>query len=280
MATGVDSITDRLGVRYLAGPVGHEVLFTIVTLVASQERYDALLTSAEAKGFDTSNTEFLALDNREANRFDGFDAMRRVLPEAKGRWIVFTHDDVEFHADGAAELQARLEELTGQDPGWTLAGNAGGIRYHRGRHSNAVHIDDPHQLGLRVTAPVLVESLDENFFVMRRDRPVLNSYDLSGFHFYAGDLARISEVMGGRAYVIPFLLRHNSAGKINPAFAPARDRFARKFRRYFIGRNLQLTVAEFRFGLSGLREGWGETVHSRQAYLKHHLYAPGTPGAA
>lgn len=280
MATGVDSIADRLGVRYLTGPVGYERLFTIVTLVASQERYDALLLSAEAKGFTPANSEFFALDNRDANRFDGFDAMRRAITEAKGRYIVFTHDDIEFHADGAAELEARLAELTVLDPDWTLAGNAGGVRFHRGKHTLAVHLDDPHQTSLRVEVPKLVESLDENFFIMRRDRPVLNSYDLSGFHFYAGDLCRISEVMGGRAYVIPFLLRHKSGGKINPAFQPARDRFERKYRRYFIGRNLQMTVTEFTFGLAGLREGWGETVHSRQDYLKQYVYAPETSGAA
>ncbi|MFE3838555.1 hypothetical protein [Pseudogemmobacter sonorensis] len=272
------SIADRLGVRYLSGPLGHDVLFTIVTLVADQDRYDRMLESAAAKGFDTSNSEFIALDNRGANRFDGFDAMRRTLPEAKGRWIVFTHDDVEFDADGVDALRARLEELTALDPGWTLAGNAGGIRYRRGNPLLALHIADPHDKGERQAAPVLVESLDENFFVMRRDRPVLNSYDLSGFHFYAGDLCRISEVMGGRAYVIPFLLRHHSGGKIDASFAPARERFRRKYRRYFIGRDLQTTVTEFRFGLSGLREGWGETAASRHSYQQQNLAVPGLAG--
>ena len=112
----------------------------------------------------------------------------------------------------------------------------------------------------------------------RRDRPVLNSYDLRGFHFYASDLCRISEVMGGRAYVIPFLLRHHSGGKIDAAYHTGRRAFERKYRRYFIGRNLQLPVTEFAFGLSGLREAIGETVHSRQRFLKDNLGIPVPPG--
>lgn len=271
-------IAERLGVRYLTGPATHSILFSFVTLVASQERYDRMLTSALAKGFMPENSEFLALDNRGANRFDGFDAMRRALVEARGRYIVFTHDDIEFTHDGAAELEARLDELGALDPDWLLAGNAGGIGYRRGKHHLAVHIDDPHKLGLRVTQPELVESLDENFFVMRRNRPVVNSYDLEGFHFYAGDLCRMSEIMGGRSYVIPFLLSHHSGGKVDEAFPLCRSRFERKYRRYFVGRNLQMTVAEFRFGLAGMREGWGETPKSRWDFLKRNVYAPERSG--
>jgi hypothetical protein len=277
-AAGVGTVTERLGVRYIDGPPVPPLAFTFVTLVADGARYETMLASAEAKGFGPGNAEFLALDNRGVNRFDGFDAIRRCLTEARGRYIVFTHDDVVFHADGAAELLAALEELGRFDPDWTLAGNAGGVRYRRGGHELALHIDDPHGLGRRVDRPVLVESLDENFFVMRRDRPVLNSYDLKGFHFYAGDLCRLSEIMGGRAYVIPFLLRHESGGKIDPAYHVARERFERKYRRYFIGRRLQLLVTQFAFGLSGMREAIGETVHSRQHFLRDYLNVPVPPG--
>lgn len=273
---GKQDVAGRLGVRYLTEPVDHDILFSFVTLVANQDSYDRFLESAEGRGFNPDNSEFLALDNRNGNQFDGYDAMRRTVVEAKGRYIVFTHDDVEFHRDGAAELEARLGELSALDPDWTIAGNSGGIRYRRGKNYLTQHIDDPHQLGMRVEAPVLVETLDENFFIIRRDRPVLNSYDLRGFHLYASDLCRISEIMGGRAYVIPFLLRHHSGGKIDESFLPCRERFARKYRRYFIGRNLQATVTEFRFGLFGLREGWNETPQSRWDYLKRNVYASDT----
>jgi len=262
-------VADRLGVRYLAGPAEAEVTFTFVTLLARQDRYERMLTSAEAKGFHAGNSQFLAIDNRRGNNFDGYGAIRRALPEAKGRYIVFTHDDVEFVADGADRLASCLAELTRLDPLWLLAGNAGGVTYGK----NARHLRDPHDVDERVTAPTLVESLDENFFIMRRDHPVVNSYDLTGFHFYASDLCRLAEIMGGRSYVIPFLLEHHSPGVIDATFEPSRRRFAQKYRRYFPGRKLQCTVAQFDFGLGGLREGWRETPKSRWDFLDDHVYA-------
>lgn len=265
-------IAERQGVRYLSGPAADDVLFTFVTLVARQELYQRLLESAEAKGFTAANTQFLALDNRDRNHFDGFDAIRRTLAEARGRYIVFSHDDIEFVADGAAELEARLRELEEHDSLWLLAGNAGGLR----PGTLALHLYHPHGRDSRVSEPTLVESLDENFFVMRRDRPVVNSYDLKGFHFYAADLCRIAEIMGGRSYVIPFLLEHHSPGGIDDSFKPRRARFERKYRRYFPGRKLQLTVTEFDFGLRGLCEGWRETPQSRWDFLATNVYVPET----
>ena len=272
------SIAEELGVRYIAGPAYSDVLFTFVTLVARQASYDRMLTSARNKGFSRKNSEFFALDNRTGNRFDGFDAMRRAIVEARGQYIVFTHDDVEFLYDGAAELSARLEELSRIDPGWTLAGNAGGVRDRRRRPDLAIHIDDPHGADQRVEKSQLVESLDENFVVMRRERPVVNSYDLQGFHLYASDLCRLSEIMGGRNYVIPFLLRHHSGGLVDGSFPLCRDRFQRKYRRYFIGRSLQMTVGEVHFGLAGLRDAWRETAAGRWKHIRTNVCAPEDPG--
>ena len=111
-------VADRLGVRYLAGPAEAEVTFTFVTLLARQDRYDRMLTSAEAKGFHTGNSQFLAIDNRRGNNFDGYGAIRRALPEAKGRYIVFTHDDVEFVADGAEHAAPRASYWRSRSGCW------------------------------------------------------------------------------------------------------------------------------------------------------------------
>lgn len=274
-------IDERLGVRYLSGPPERRVLFTFVTLLARQDNYDRFLRSAETAGFSTANSEFLALDNRTGNRFDGFDAIRSIVTMARGQYIVFTHDDVEFLSDGATELESRLAELENHDPKWLVAGNAGGVGYR----AFALHITDKsdtvidryrqsrHGADSPVTGPVLVESLDENFFIIRSDRPVMNSYDLSGFHFYAADLCRLAEISGGRSYVIPFLLKHHSDGNIDSKFLDCQQRFANKYRRYFMLRRLQLPSARFKFALSGMRDAWRETAQKRWNFLNSNVYA-------
>lgn len=186
-------------------------MFSVCTLVASDERYHRLLASFARCGFDESNSEFVALDNRGENRFDGYGALRRMFPELRGEYILFTHDDIELVEDGAERLRGILRELDMRDPLWAVAGNAG----HRVDPPETLlrHLSDPHGEGRDCgDAPVRVQGLDENFLVLRRDRMVFPSLDLDGFHLFATDLCLQAGLAGGRAYVIPFYLRHHSAG--------------------------------------------------------------------
>jgi hypothetical protein len=104
-------------------------------------------------------------------------------------------------------------------------------------------ITDPNgTFRLKNNPHVRVESLDENFIVMRRERFVGGSFDMSGFHFYGPDLCLAAEVQGGRAYVMDFHLRHYGLGKRTPDYAAARQRFREKYSPYFPGRILVTTT--------------------------------------
>lgn len=240
-----------------AAPCDFEV--SVVTLVADQGRYERMLASAAAKGFDAERAQFIALDNRGANRFDGFTALRSALPLCRGRFVMFTHDDVEFTHDGLDELLARLDELSAAHPDWALAGNAGCLSTRTTEPRTYRHIIDPHGEH-RVAAPMLVNALDENLFVMARDRAVLGALDLSGFHCYAADLCLTAEVMGGKAYVIPFLLTHHSAGNPSADFKAACDQMIAKYRRFFIGRRHRTPAAKMPFGWGGLKTAVREAL--------------------
>lgn len=229
--------------RYIAGPVVHSHVFSIVTLVANQDRYDRLVASFRKMGFTPDNTELLAIDNRDGNQFDGFTYLRRAMLEASGEYIVLTHDDVELIHDGFPELVAALEGLTAIDPNWAIAGNAGGDF----AGELALHIDDPHGVW-RIDAPQRCQSIDENFMVVRRDRIVLHSLDLEGFHFYGSDLCLQAEIQGGSAYVVPFLLRHNSGGNADEAFRTLREQFVTKYSRYFRNRAYRMTTGTVPLG--------------------------------
>ena len=252
--------------RYIREPLEHRFDFSFCTLVADEANYARFLASAHLRGFTKENSEFFALDNREENRFDGFNALRRVLPECSGRYVVFTHDDVEFTEDGAQDLKRVLEELTRTDPNWRLAGNAGAVIGGRGSEV-VVHITDPDHQG-RVDAPVRVQSLDENFFLMRRSSPIPNSFDLEGFHLYASDLCLINEVLGGHAYVVPFMVTHHSGGESSEAFKKVYGAFFNKYRRYMKGRHFTAPCGEMNFG-------WRSMFNKIEE--KRRLSPPGPP---
>jgi hypothetical protein len=219
--------------------------FTICTLVRSAEKYNRLLASFVRCGFTAGNSEFLVADNRDANRFDGYGWQKALLAEARGRFVVFCHDDIELLEAGHSQLIAALEDLDRTQPDWLLAGVAGG-RYRPAKHHRRflnMHISDPWGDDRRMgEVPGRVETLDECFILMRRARPVVGSYDLSGFHFYGPDLCLQAELSGGSAHVIDFHLRHHGGGTKDRTFDDCRDRFITKYAHIFPGRTLHCTT--------------------------------------
>lgn len=248
----LETLCTDLGVTFVAAPASARVRFSVCTLVRNEENYARLLASFEAHGFTRDNTQFIAIDNRETNNLDGYSALRAVLPELDGEYVLFTHDDVELISDGADDLLAVLDDLTRRDPDWMIAGNAGLSRPEPGRWvKNLRHLEDPHGKFLPVAVPTRSQSLDENFLVLRRSRIVLPSVDLRGFHLFATDLCLQAEFLGGTSYVIPFLLRHHSAGSGSEAFERSKAAFRRKYSRYLGSRIVETPAATLAFNTTG-----------------------------
>jgi hypothetical protein len=231
--------------KYVQDHAESGLTFSVCSLVKSPENYARLLDSFAQNGFTPENSEFLAADNRTENRFDGFSWTKAMLGHARGRYLIFCHDDVELISDGHDALLARLAELDTLDPNWLIAGVAGG-RWRVGRNNwkrLALHIsdfvgDDRRHGNL----PCRVESLDECFILMRRSRPVVSSYDLSGFHFYGPDICLQAEFLGGTAWAIDFHLRHHGRGLKGPEFHQCRQDFIRKHAAYQPKRHLHCTT--------------------------------------
>lgn len=241
-----------LGVRYLTGPMTHRVAVSVVTLLRRPDSYARLLESFRARGFSPANSEFIALDNRGANRFDGYQMVRRALPECSGRWIFCCHDDIELVDDGFDELVATLEALEAHDPRWCVAGVGGGLRDapdHWVKHT-ALHVSDV--FGARRVAngpfPRRVDTLDECVLILPRERAVAGSLDLDGFHFFGSDLCLQAEIAGGTSYVVGFHLMHHGAATLGPSFTRGHDRLRAKYRRLFPGRQLHTTTRIVRMG--------------------------------
>lgn len=232
-------------------PLEHEFDFTICTLLASEEKYKRSLNSFNRFGFKRQNTQFLAVDNRDGNCFDGYEWTRRMLPECRGRYVIFCHDDVELIDDGFDDLSRCLADLTALDPTWALAGNAGGrLGWKRieKRFRLAVRITDPSSTNARIgTLPARCESLDENFIVMRRDQPVTGSADLSGFHLYGTDLCLRAELAGLTSYVIDFHLHHHGVGQKGISYRQQKRRLEAKYHSIFPGRRVSTSTEIVQF---------------------------------
>jgi hypothetical protein len=202
--------------------------FSLCVMVTRWEEYRYHLASFARGGFDAGCCEFLVLDNSAGNRADAYLAVNEFLGAARGDYVVLVHHDVALIADGRAELDRCLAELDGLDPHWGLCGNAG----HTADGRRAICISHP--LDEREVAgdlPARVVSLDENFLLVRRVANLAASRDLSGFHHYGPDLCIVADILGWSAWVIPFFVRHNSAGTIDERYARSRAAIAAKYRR-------------------------------------------------
>jgi hypothetical protein len=199
-------------------------LFSVCTLMTDPQQYAAMKASFVEHGFNPDRAEFLQIDNRQGNALDAYRGLSRLLDEAKGRYVILCHQDLLLLDDGSAELEAQLKGLEARDPKWAIAGNSGITEDHR----HVLHISDPHGDDQRKgILPERVNSLDENFLIVRRDSGIRPSQELSGFHLYGTDLCLQARSAGLSAWVIDFHLRHLSPGRMDEGFYRAQDSFER-----------------------------------------------------
>jgi hypothetical protein len=204
--------------------------FSVCTLVTDPAQHAAMRASFEAHGFTPDVAEFLHLDNSEGNRWDAYAGLAKLLEDARGAHVILCHQDVRLIGDGAAALASRLAALDARDPDWAIAGNAGATE----EGALVIRISDPHGADTRRgTFPARVESLDENFLVVRRDAGLRPSPELKGFHLYGTDLCLQARRRGRTAWVIDFHLRHLSAGRVDRGFLAEQAGFERHWGRLF-----------------------------------------------
>lgn len=201
-------------------------LFSVCTLVTDKIQYQTVLDSFYNHGFNNENSEFLQIDNTFGNRFDAYAGIREFVHQSKARYVIICHQDVELVDDGFDSLRQRLEELDASTPNWGVAGNIG----IAGLWSWAARISDPHMTNARLgPLPARVDSLDENFLIIRRATMLVPSRDLTGFHFYGLDLCLQARLAGLSAHVIDFHLHHKSPGSKSKSFQDARKNLERKY---------------------------------------------------
>jgi hypothetical protein len=225
--------------------------YSICTLTTRIEEYHQMVHSFIKAGFNTSDCEFLYIDNSAHNRADGYSGTNWFLTHAKGEYIIICHQDILIDKDTRRDLERKLQELQQLDNNWAICGNAGAA----GPNHIVYHISYPDQVfKSKGRFPLKVSALDENFLVIRKSAALATSNDLSGFHLYAADLCLNAEMRGFSAYAISFNLTHKSYGNADQSFQQSRRQLVKKYNRFFRNRWIQTPSAVFL--LSGSKWRW------------------------
>jgi hypothetical protein len=213
--------------------------FSICTLVSNKEEYGEMIDSFIQAGFDPAFCEFIYADNCNGNKYDAYAGINSFLNEAKGRYIILCHQDILLNHDKIDKLERCISELDIKFPNWGLIGNAGGVNLARNASKIATAKGKIYHEG---PLPQEVQSLDENFIIVKREANIGASRDLRGFHLYGLDLCIHAHVLGYKAFIIDFLLTHKSYGNADQSFYDLKKIFLFKYSQVFAGRYIKTTI--------------------------------------
>lgn len=172
-------------------------------MIADMDLYCELSKTLDKNGF--SDCPRILVDNTESNRMDAFQGVNYFLSEAETDYIVLIHDDCHLLHDDIHTLSRCLSDLERRDPKWAVAGNAGADNKGVYQRISMPHIQND---GLQWNYPMKVDTVDENFVVVKRSANLAVSRDLHGFHLWAADLCMVAKMLGWRSYMINFHLWH------------------------------------------------------------------------
>lgn len=224
--------------------------FSICTLVNDKHEYQQMIASFIEAGFSFSSCEYLYIDNSEQNKFDAYSGLNLLLQRAKGKYVILCHQDILLHFDKRKKLEQCIQELYEIDSEWAVGGNAGAA----GPNHVVYKVTYPDEvLMAKGKFPLKVQSLDENFMLIKNGAGLSFSANLSGFHLYGVDICLQAAAKGYNCYVIDFNLLHKSRGNPDGSFQICRDNLIQKYNRFFKNRWIQTTTTCFY--LSGSRIG-------------------------
>jgi hypothetical protein len=97
--------------REVSAPIRHALEYSVCTIVNDRSQYQAMLTSFRNAGFTESTSEFLYIDNVDANRLDAFQSVNQLIAQSVGKYIVLCHQDVRLLTDGLDVLTDCLKSV-------------------------------------------------------------------------------------------------------------------------------------------------------------------------
>lgn len=216
--------------------------YAICTLVSRPSEYSGMMASFINAGFTEKDCEYLYADNSESNELEAFAGINRFLREAQAEFVIICHQDILITIDDRSILEQQIKLVTAIDSNWAVLGNAG--------------VNDMYNISMVIThhdgqsvrkgqLPSSVQSLDENFLLIKASANLAVAGDLSGFHFYGTDLCLVAECLGYTAYAIDFHLVHNGQGIMDESFLRLSKDLLVKYTNFFRGRYVRSTMTSF-----------------------------------
>lgn len=233
---------------------------SICSFVTNLKMYETMAGSFEQRGFTTKNSEILYIDNSSENNADPYSGIPLFFENSLGRYIIICHQDIELMDHDFDRFMECMREIDEKDPHWALAGNAG----INERGEPCLHLSDPNGAFRHDSLPKKVQTLDENFLVMRRRYPIIPSQELAGFHLYGADLCLQGRLAGCSAYVIDFYLQHKSAGgTLSEGFHESQKNFTVKYKNLPMPGQIRTTCATVTFKIT-----YDILYYSKMIFLK------------
>lgn len=184
-------------------------LLCVATVANRLTQYAEMRQSLANAGFTEDRCRFVLFDNSAGNDHEPYRAINQVLDEATEPYIIACHQDILLdQGPGFDQFVAQIELLNRDYPKWAIAGNCGG----KSNLAEIYHLHDPNGFHHAAPLPQQVQTLDENFLVIRRESGVRCSKELAGFHLYAADLCLHAAELGFSCFVLDFYLTHLSGG--------------------------------------------------------------------
>lgn len=156
--------------------------------------------------------EIVIVDN-EGDKYNNMvEALMAGLKNATGDIILISHPDIYFND---RHILKKIEHYSIKIKNYGMLGIAGcSVGEKCLIYSNSIHGAKKKSIGVNIISPTLVQSVDECFFVVKKE--VLNRYKfseyLNTFHLYAVDECLKLSREDLKTYVLPIEVWHKSSG--------------------------------------------------------------------
>lgn len=180
----------------------------------------------------TRKYELITLDNTKGKFKSAAQALNQGAKKAKGKYIMFVHNDVDLSSDAWLE---EAEKLLDGLPCFGIAGVAGISEEKKYLVTNIEHGCPPRPAGAKQpTNPVKAQTLDECLILI--PRRIFNSLQFdestcNDWHLYAVDYCLSAKRLGYSAYILPLYAYHASQGCLSQGFYSSLKRLMEKHKR-------------------------------------------------